>query len=56
MVASNKKLMNQMFLLVNLLSLISKGKHPSLQKLYERHHDLVNRYVSQTTTDVLHLL
>ena len=36
--------MNQMFLLVNLLSLISKGKHPSLQKLCGCHHDLVNRY------------
>jgi hypothetical protein len=33
-----------MFLLVNLLSLISKGNNPSLQKLYSCHHDLVNRY------------
>ena len=43
-----KKLLNQGFLLVKFKS--------SLRKLYERHHDLVNRYVSQTTTDVLHLL
>jgi hypothetical protein len=39
-----RKLLNQMFLLVNLLSLISKGNNPSLQKLYSCHHDLVNRY------------
>ena len=41
-----RKLLNQWFLLVKLKS--------SLRKFYERHHDLVNRYVSQTTRDVLH--
>ena len=44
------KLLNQGFLLVKLKS--------SLQKVYSRHHDLVDRYgisVSQMTTDMFHL-
>ena len=45
-----RKLLNQGFLLIKLKSL--------LQKLYGRHHDLVDRYgisVSQMTTDMFHL-